>query len=158
MKEKSKLFRQQSIDRLSSPDDLNKYIKTTSPALTILILAVLIFLVGTLVWAVFGRIETKSEIGFSVIDNKAIAYIKEEEVSRITTSSFMFIDDTKFSIAKISANPILADENSDQYLLHTSSISLGEWYYQIEAICPVENGYHKGKIVYETISPISFIY
>ena len=158
MKEKSKLFRQQSIDRLSSPDDLNKYIKTTSPALAILILAVLIFLVGTLVWAIFGRIETKSEIGFSVIDNKAIAYIKEEEVSRITTSSFMSIDDTKFSIAKISANPILADENSDQYLLHTSSISLGEWYYQIEAICSVENGYHKGKIVYEIISPISFIY
>ncbi len=47
----SELFRKKSIDRVSSPEQLNDYIKVVSPGIWILILAIIVLLVGVIVWA-----------------------------------------------------------------------------------------------------------
>ena len=62
MEEKS-IFRQKSLERVTSPEQLNDYIKVTTPSVWLILAATLILIVGTLIWAMFGRIQVNTETG-----------------------------------------------------------------------------------------------
>ena len=64
---KESIFRQKSIDRISSPEQLHDYIKVSSPGAWLVLVAIIIFLVGALVWAVNGSITVKTDKGSKVI-------------------------------------------------------------------------------------------
>ena len=57
------IFRQKSIDRVSSPEQLNDYIRVTSPRIWLVIAAVLFLLAGMILWGVFGSVEMKDSAG-----------------------------------------------------------------------------------------------
>ncbi len=57
------IFRQKSIDRVSSPEELNDYIRVTTPSVWIVLIAIVALLVGMLVWSIFGRVEAHNEDG-----------------------------------------------------------------------------------------------
>ena len=61
------IFRQKSIDRISSPEQLHDYIKVSSPGVWLVLVAIIIFLVGALVWAVNGSITINTDTGSKVI-------------------------------------------------------------------------------------------
>lgn len=54
----SDLFRKKSIERVSSPEQLNDYVKVSSPGVWAVLAAVLILLAGAFVWGILGRLET----------------------------------------------------------------------------------------------------
>ena len=64
---KESIFRQKSIDRISSPEQLHDYIKVSSPGAWLVLVAIIIFLVGALVWAVNGSITINTDTGSKVI-------------------------------------------------------------------------------------------
>ena len=51
--EDSTLFRKTSMDRIRSPEQLNKYLRVTNPAIWILLAAILLLLAGMMIWASF---------------------------------------------------------------------------------------------------------
>ncbi|MBQ6504037.1 MAG: hypothetical protein IJI57_09025 [Flexilinea sp.] len=51
------IFRQKSIDKVSSPEQLNDYIRVTTPSVWLILLALVILLVGMLAWSIFGTVE-----------------------------------------------------------------------------------------------------
>ena len=51
------IFRQKSIDRVSSPEQLNDYIRVTTPTVWLVLLALVILLLGILAWSVFGTVQ-----------------------------------------------------------------------------------------------------
>lgn len=57
------IFRKKSLERVTSPEQLNDYIKVTTPSVWIILAATLILIIGTLVWAVFGKIRVNTESG-----------------------------------------------------------------------------------------------
>ena len=61
------IFRQKSIDRISSPEQLHDYIKVSSPGAWLVLVAIIVFLVGALVWAVNGSITINTDTGSKVI-------------------------------------------------------------------------------------------
>lgn len=72
MSEKS-IFREKSIDRVSSPEQLNDYIKVTTPSVWLILFATLILIAGILVWAIFGKIEVNTDDGTKTV--APISYI-----------------------------------------------------------------------------------
>ena len=46
-----KLYRKKNLEKMQTPDELNNYIKTARPVIWILIAALIILLIGALVWA-----------------------------------------------------------------------------------------------------------
>ena len=54
----SKLFRQKSLDRISSPEQLNAYIRVSTPSVWLLLTAIVILLIGVCVWGVWGHMDT----------------------------------------------------------------------------------------------------
>ncbi|MCR5791508.1 MAG: hypothetical protein K6G83_16650 [Lachnospiraceae bacterium] len=59
----NQIFREKSLERVSSPEELNDYIRVTTPSVWIILAAVVFLLLGLLVWAVFGRIDIHDQNG-----------------------------------------------------------------------------------------------
>ena len=59
----SNLFRKKSLDRVSSPEQLNDYIRVTSPSVWLVLLAIVLLLAGILIWSTFGKVEAVREDG-----------------------------------------------------------------------------------------------
>ncbi len=62
MEEKT-IFRKKSLERVSSPEQLNDYIRVTAPSVWVILAATLLLIAGTLVWAVFGKIQVNTDTG-----------------------------------------------------------------------------------------------
>ena len=61
------IFREKSLERVTSPEQLNDYIRVTTPSVWIILAATLILIIGTLVWAVFGKIRVNTESGIKEV-------------------------------------------------------------------------------------------
>ena len=59
----SGLFREKSMARVSSPEELNDYIRVTTPGVWLVLLATVILLLGMLVWSIFGTVDVERADG-----------------------------------------------------------------------------------------------
>lgn len=59
----SSIFREKSIKRVSSPEQLDDYLRVTTPSVWLVLLALVILLVGILAWSVFGTVTLKDSNG-----------------------------------------------------------------------------------------------
>lgn len=57
------IFREKSLQRISSPEALNDYIRVTSPSVWLVLAALIILLAGMLVWSIFGTVEAHAADG-----------------------------------------------------------------------------------------------
>ena len=61
--ETNSIFRQKSLDKVSSPEKLDDYIRVTTPSVWITLTAIVLLLVGAVVWSIFGEVEVHNEDG-----------------------------------------------------------------------------------------------
>ena len=52
------LYRQKSLDRISSPEQLNDYLRVTNPSVWIILAAIILLLAGLLYWSSVTTIES----------------------------------------------------------------------------------------------------
>lgn len=93
-----KIFREKSIMKISTPDNLNSYIKIASSATFAVVLAVLIIAVGALVFFTFGKLKGSIDFRIFCIDNEVTAVsddVSFEEGMKIE------IDGTEYTIETI---------------------------------------------------------
>lgn len=57
------IFREKSIERVSSPEELNDYIRVTTPSVWLVLAATVLLLLGMLAWSIFGTVEVHNEDG-----------------------------------------------------------------------------------------------
>lgn len=51
------LFREKSLNKVSTPEQLDDYIKVANPGVWVILFAIMSLLLGLCVWAVFGRVD-----------------------------------------------------------------------------------------------------
>ena len=66
----NQLFRKQSMDRISSPEQLQDYMRVTSPGIWMVLSAVIVLLAGLIICSMVGKIETTYEVNAEVQDGK----------------------------------------------------------------------------------------
>lgn len=55
------LFRKKSIERISSPEEIDEYMRVTTPSMWLVLGAVVLLLLAIFVWSITGRIEDTIE-------------------------------------------------------------------------------------------------
>ena len=156
---KNKLFREKSMERVSSPEQLNDYIRVTNPSVWIALVAVVFLLVGICVWGVFGRLDTVLTAGAITEGGQTICYVKESDVSKLSHGMKVQLNGEEYAIAEIAAQPVPMDESFPDYLMHLGGIAEGEWAYAVllDGVGGVDGGIYEAEIVIESISPMTFV-
>ena len=68
------VFREKSMERVSSPEELNDYIRVTTPSVWLVLAALILLLAGMLAWSVLGTVEAHAADG-SVEEVHPIVYV-----------------------------------------------------------------------------------
>lgn len=156
---KKQLFREKSIERVSSPEQLNDYIRVTNPSVWMSLVAVIFLLIGIVVWGVFGKLDTVLTVGAITEGERTVCYVKEEDIGSISENMKVRLDGEEFAVAEIALQPVQLNEEYPEYLLHVGGIAEGEWAYAVvlDGTAGADGGIYEAKIVIESISPMTFV-
>ncbi len=127
------IFREKALEKISSPEQLNNYLKVTNPAVWMILAAVILLLGGLLAWSAVGELETTVD---------AVAYVENGTAlitmsgSRVDSGMTVRIGSHEYEIATVERNE-----------------------YMTAAQFPVTlaDGKYDADIVVERISPIKFL-
>lgn len=152
------VFRQKSIERVSSPEQLNDYIRVTNPGIWIVLAAVVVLLTGFIVWGAVGTLETKLRVAAVSDSGTLTCYVKEADLSDIGTDNTVRINNSEYAVAHISDLPIAVDGSFTDYTLHIGELTEGEWVYAVTLNGDLPEGTYEAEIVTDSVSPISFLF
>ena len=82
------LFRKKSIERVSSPEQLNEYIRVSNPGIWMVLAAIIVLLVGAIVWGVVGTLDTTLSTVAIAENGEVTIYVKEEDVASIESGTY----------------------------------------------------------------------
>lgn len=151
------IFRKASLDRVSSPEQLNDYIKVTRPSVWLIFVAVLFLLISALVWGIFGNLQTTQEIVIITKDGSSTAYYPSTTHKSIESGMDVEVGDWIGKVSAISTSPVQISHDFDAYTLHKKGWKVGDWVSTVSIEIDLPDGIYEGRIITETIAPITFV-
>ncbi|MDD2443457.1 MAG: hypothetical protein PHS52_03040 [Desulfotomaculaceae bacterium] len=79
------LFRKSSLDSLSSPEQLNDYIKVSNPGVWMVLTALFILLAAVLFWGFTGGLPTSIHTKGVISGGNALCYVNTDDAGAIKT-------------------------------------------------------------------------
>lgn len=151
------LFRSKSLERISSPEQLNDYIRVSTPSVWMLLIAIVILLAGVCVWGVFGHMDTVLPAVAIAKENCVVAYVRAEDADSVKEGALVSVGDSTGTVAAISTQPVSVDETFTEYMRHVGSLQQGEWVYAVTLDMNCPDGVYAAQIVIDSVSPMSFV-
>ena len=103
------LFRKKSIERISSPEQLNDYLKVTSPRIWVLLVAVILLVAGLLLWSSFTTIESYATGTARAVGGELIVTFDDAaKASKVEPGMEMEVGDMKTDVLTVGI-----DENNN---------------------------------------------
>jgi hypothetical protein len=153
-----KLFRQSSLERISSPEELNDYVRVANPGVWMILAAIVILLIGFCVWGVLGELETTVSGVLITNDDGTCCFVAEEDITKIKSGMVIRCNDEEYTVNEISGSSMDANSALTDYAMHVGGFTEGQW---IHAISINEESAVEGtfpaSIIIESVKPISFI-
>ena len=132
------LYREKSLKNISSPEELNDYLRMNNPSVWVVLASAIIFLFGLLVWASVGNLETKANAYVEVKDSEAIVYVYGDNASLTKDGMVLRIDGAEGSLRGVSM---------DEYGRITARAAVN-----------VPDGRYEAEVIVESFRPISFLF
>ncbi|MCR5000948.1 MAG: hypothetical protein K6A71_04040 [Lachnospiraceae bacterium] len=152
------VFREKSIERLSSPDRLNDYVKLADPGVWFILAAIVVILAGACIFGVFGHLDsTVPGVGI-VSGGKMVCLVKKEYGSRFGDNMKAKIDGREYAASLRSDKPVTIGDSTDSYALYLGNMQPGEWVYEIDVGGDFADGNYEADLVTDEISPLSFLF
>ena len=136
---------------------MNDYIRVIGPSVWIVLIAIIVLLIGIIIWGVFGRLRTSAETVAFVEDNVAICYVDHKTASETDDKDELYIGGQLASIDSVSTVPVQASGVYNEQTLDDLGMSGFEMLYAVTAKTDVPNGSYSAEIIVEQIEPLSFI-
>lgn len=151
-----KIFREKSIDRIDSPEAMKDYMQVATPGIWMMLIAIVILLMGAIVWSVLGRVETKVPAVIVMQQGSGTCYFDEASNHVVSAGMQVKINDEVYTISEVSSIPEqLSDTN--QYIggmLGEDDVSL---VVATKLSADLPDGVYRGSIITEEITPIKFL-
>ncbi|MBP3854094.1 MAG: hypothetical protein IK990_00595 [Ruminiclostridium sp.] len=133
--QKKKIFREKTLERIASPEQLTDYLHVTNPGIWVLFVVIILLLGGLFAWASIGQLETTAAAKAAVTDGTAqITVLTGAEINSGMT---VRMGNAEFTVSTV-------DEDELGRTIAYAPVNLA-------------NGNYDAEIVVESISPISFL-
>ena len=144
---KNQLFREKSMERVSSPEQLNDYIRVANPSVWLALAVVVFLLIGICVWGIFGKLDTVLRVGAITEGERTVCYVKESDIGTVSREMKVRLNGEEYVIAEIAVQPVQIDTDFPDYLAHLGGITRGEWVYAVvlDGIGGVDGGRSSSK-------------
>ena len=129
------LFRKETLDRISSPEELTDYLKVTNPGIWIVLVAVIVLLGGIFAWSCVGTLETTAKATVVVSGHSAVIVL--QDAGNLSEGMPLRVSTESVKIATV---------NSDQY---GRAVGVAE--------VNLPDGRYEGTVVTEQTHPIDFL-
>lgn len=128
-KQGASIFNREAQEKLRSPDDLDKYVRVTTPSKWAVLAAFVALLLGVLAWGIFGTVST-SVTGTGVrMGGEVLCYMPADNVAHIQEGDAAVVSGAKLQVAGIEKVPSSRKEASgilkSDYLVE--SMFEGDW-------------------------------
>ncbi len=117
----NQVFRSKSLSQISSPEQLNDYLHVTSPSVWLVLIAIIMMLVGALIWSSTASLDSFAKGTAQVKDGAmVIAFDDEQIAANVEPGMTVSIGDTKVSISSVGA-----DENGKRFATADTTLADG---------------------------------
>lgn len=151
------IFRKKSIDRISSPEQLDAYIRVATPSVWLLLAAIVILLMGVCIWGVVGRLDTTLSSVAIVENGQTTVYVRDADISLLREGMEVTLADTEGMITAIAAEPIVVNQDFAEYACYVGGFQEGQWVYAVSVSGSAADGIYSAKILIESVTPMSFV-
>ena len=153
----SNLFREKSLERISSPERLNDYIRVSTPSVWMLLGAIVALLTGVCVWGVFGHMDTVLSVVAVSEKGVVTAYVRQADIEKLPAEADVSVDGTEGRTLRIGDQPVPVDAAFTEYMRHVGGLREGEWVYPVTLAVDCPDGVYTARIVIDSVSPMSFV-
>ena len=117
------IFRKKNIDRISSPEALNDYLRVTTPMGWLILAAVILLLVGFLVWSMIANIDSFAT-GTAQAEGgtMTIRFDDEQIAQNVQSGMTVVIGETESRISGVGT-----DENGSLFAVAPTSLADGSY-------------------------------
>jgi len=151
------IFRKKSIDRVSSPEQLDSYIRVANPGVWLVLIAIAVLLVGVCVWGVLGHLDTTVDAVAVCENDSVVLYVGDADGKSVQIGMEVRIGADTASVTAISPLPINAGAELNDYVCHIGGFGAEDWVYAVQTDARLPDGVHSAQIIVESVSPMSFV-
>lgn len=148
-------------ERPSSPEQLNDYIKVTTPSVWVVLCALVLLLCAALVWSLTTNVQTTVTVWGMATDGNIACFTNNNTVSRLSLGLNAEIEGQRArgKITYIAPEAISRNEAVKRISGGAAySLLLSEENYIVFIEAPgVDDGFHEIKVVLNAVKPISFV-
>ena len=134
-----KIFREKSLNKVKSPENLDDYIRVANPGVWLLLICVILLLAGACVWGIFGHIDSTVPVSVCVENGEVTCRIAPEDVSSVRVGLVVEFAGTE---------SLITDMEKDEEGAFICTLFVRE---------ALVDGFYEGKVVIESYKPMSFI-
>ena len=95
----NQIFRKESLDQISSPEQLNDYLRVTNPAVWLVLTAVILLLAGMLLWASVASIDSFASGTAQVQDGTMRIVFEDPQIAKSQIRLFRPIRVNSFNLS-----------------------------------------------------------
>ncbi len=143
------LFRKESMERISSPEQLHDYLRVTTPRLWMLLTAIIVILAGFVVYASTATMESTETIQVDV-ENYTI---EDETLLTVSCSLPLSMKD----VIAVGMTVRVAGEEGKVSLLFQDADNIGAMIQMNNPALRLPDGTYDAELVTESTTPISFL-
>ena len=153
------VFREKSLERISSPEDLDSYLRVSNPPMWIGLLSAVLLLVGALVWGIFGRMESTVKAVTVCRDGEAVCYVSDANYDRVQPDNEVRVGQITAHITSAEKEAVRAETVLNDYAMHLSDLDEGEFVHALTLdTAPDADGSYASTVVVERIAAIRFLW
>lgn len=150
-------FRKSSMERISSPEQLNNYIKVATPSVWMVLATVIVLLAGVCIWGVFGHLDTKIKATAVAENGEVTCYVSAQDAKDVEPGMTVAVGDDTGVVLAVDEKLTEVGENFDSYALYLGELKVGDWVCAITVDAPVSDGVYESQITVDSVTPMSFI-
>lgn len=132
------IFREKSLEKVKSPDNLNEYIRIANPGVWTLLAAILFLLLGFCLWGIFGQLKTVVAVEARSQAGVITCALSDGDAAAVQPGMTVRIDGQEASVTEV-------------------AVRSGSSTCTIVSPVPLPDGVYPAQIEVETIRPISFL-
>ena len=153
-----KVFREKSLEQLSSPEELTSYLRVTGPGVWVVLTGVIILLAGLFFWGIMGTIIDTETVPAVVKNGKISCYVLAEDVGSADENAKIEVGDVEMSAGTAGAKRVTMNASDDPELYESGYLSPGKTVRVLTAKTELSDGYYNATVTIEKLKPISLLF